>query len=287
MSQRDSIIEKAISQLGYREGPNNWTIYGEWYGLQNQPWCAMFVSWCANQVGISEDIIKPFASCTTGYRWFDSLGESTREHIRPQKGDIIFFKWQDDGTPDHVGLVEYVDGNTIHTIEGNRSDKVGRWSYNINSSEIYGYSKPAYTDEPAPEPPSPSGKVETVADVQRYLISKYGFDPNWVVVDGCAGPVTFNALTQAFQIACGFTGDDIDGIVGPKTKEQMRIHLVVEGMTGDFVELVQCALICHNHPVSGFGVFDEDTGNEVENFQREKGLDPDRKVGVNTWSELL
>ena len=50
MGFRDDIVDMAISQLGYTEGPNNDTKYGDWYGLPNQPWCAMFVSWCANQV---------------------------------------------------------------------------------------------------------------------------------------------------------------------------------------------------------------------------------------------
>lgn len=85
MGYRDDIVDIALSQLGYTEGPNNDTIYGDWYGLPNQPWCAMFVSWCADQANIPQDIIEPFASCTTGYRWFESLGESTRQHITPQK----------------------------------------------------------------------------------------------------------------------------------------------------------------------------------------------------------
>lgn len=58
------IIAVAISQLGYLEkksnsnlesfsgnaGYNNWTKFGAWYqngALNGQPWCDMFVSWCA------------------------------------------------------------------------------------------------------------------------------------------------------------------------------------------------------------------------------------------------
>lgn len=235
----------------------------------------MFVSWCAFTAGISEEIIKPFASCTAGYRWFESIGESTRKHIVPQKGDIIFFKWQDDGTPDHVGIVEYVEGGRVHTIEGNRSDKVARFDYDLNSSQIYGYSLPAYNDEPTP---TPSGKVETKEDVQNYLINRYGFEAEWVYAD------TFNAMLQAFQID---TSCQVDGIIGPETKEAMRKNVVKEGMAGALPELVQCALIMNNHPISGFGRIDEDSGNEIENFQRERELTPDREVGINTWYALL
>lgn len=60
-----------------------------------------------------------------------------------------------------------------------------------------------------------------------------------------------------------------------------------EGMSGALTELVQCALIMKDHPVSGFGNFDEDTGNEVANYQREKGLEVDRVVGSETYPSLF
>ena len=273
MSQRDRIIEIAIGELGYAEGYNNDTKYGDWYGLPHEPWCAMFVSWCAAQACLS-DIIPKFASCTTGYRQFEKMNESTRNHITPKKGDIIFFKWQEDGTPDHVGLVEYVEGGRVHTIEGNRSDKVARFDYSLNSSQIYGYSLPAYDDEPTPMP----SKVETKEDVINYISSRYGFDLYWVTTD------TINAILQAFQVS---TGCEVDGIIGNETKSAMRRNIVREGMAGALTELVQCALIMKNHPVSSFGYFDEDTGNEVENYQREHNLEADRIVGINTWLSLL
>jgi hypothetical protein len=39
-------IAKAEVDAKYKEGVNNDTKYGKWYGLNNQPWCAMYVSWC-------------------------------------------------------------------------------------------------------------------------------------------------------------------------------------------------------------------------------------------------
>ena len=57
---------------------------------------------------------------------------------------IIFFDWGNNGTIDHVGIVESVSGGTVNTIEGNSGDKVARRSYSIGSSNIYGYGVPAY-----------------------------------------------------------------------------------------------------------------------------------------------
>ena len=39
------ILDTALAELGYRESPfgSNRTKYGQWYGLDGQPWCVMFV----------------------------------------------------------------------------------------------------------------------------------------------------------------------------------------------------------------------------------------------------
>lgn len=153
MSNRNDVIELAKSFLGYTEGANNDTIFGDWYGLPNQPWCAMFVSYCTVNSGVSEDIVPRFASCTAGFNTFSNMGVATREHITPQEGDIIFFIWsKGEPTPDHVGLVEKVENGKVYTIEGNRSDKVQQFEYDLNSWQIYGYATPKYSDEPSPQP---------------------------------------------------------------------------------------------------------------------------------------
>lgn len=85
---RNKIVQVAISQIGYKEGKNNDTKYGNWYGLKNQPWCAMFVSWCANQAGIPANIIPKFASCTQGFKLF---GNRTTAKITPQKRRLNIF----------------------------------------------------------------------------------------------------------------------------------------------------------------------------------------------------
>ena len=152
MSKRDEIVEIALSQKGYTEGPNNDTKYGEWYGLNYNPWCAMFVSWCANQVGISEDIIPKFSGCTTGFRQMTNMGITTKEHIVPQKGDLIFFDWDNSGDYDHVGIVTSADSEYVWTVEGNHDDNVDTYVYQINAYYIAGYARPHYDNEPTPKP---------------------------------------------------------------------------------------------------------------------------------------
>ena len=136
-----AIIQVAASQEG-----KGGTTYWSWYGFNNRvEWCACFVSWCANQSGyIQKGIIPKFSYCPDGARWFEEKGRFRDASYTPAAGDIIFFDWGNNGTIDHVGIVESVSSGTVNTIEGNSGDKVARRSYSIGSNNIYGYGVPQY-----------------------------------------------------------------------------------------------------------------------------------------------
>ena len=72
--QASDIVSIAETQVGYGEGCDGYTKYGDWYGLPYSDWCAMFVSWCANQAGVSTDVFPSFALCSAGADWFISQG---------------------------------------------------------------------------------------------------------------------------------------------------------------------------------------------------------------------
>ena len=54
-----------------------------------------------------------------GARWFQTKGQFQNGSFVPAAGDIIFFDWKNDGTIDHVGIVENVADGMVHTVEGN------------------------------------------------------------------------------------------------------------------------------------------------------------------------
>ena len=62
------------------------------------------------------------------------------------------YDWQDSGsgdntgTPDHIGIVEKVDGKTVTVIEGNYNDSVKRRQIQIGGRYIRGYVTPKYSD---------------------------------------------------------------------------------------------------------------------------------------------
>ena len=142
------VIDIANSQLDYEEGTNNDTMYGKWFGLNNQPWCAMFVSWCFNQAKLSKSIAaqnaKGFASCDAGLKWFAKKGKLVPIG-QAQEGDIVFFQFDEDAQPDHVGIVlsNNLRKQILTTVEGNTSpNKKGSQS---NGGGVYQKKRPYAT----------------------------------------------------------------------------------------------------------------------------------------------
>jgi hypothetical protein len=126
------VLSAAKKQIdaGYREGENNDTIMGKWFGLNHQPWCAMFVSWCFNEAGLVNLVAaqgpKGFASCNAGLKWFAKNGQIVPV-AKAEPGDIVFFNFDSDATTaEHVGLVYVNDPakHTLTTFEGNTSGDV-------------------------------------------------------------------------------------------------------------------------------------------------------------------
>ena len=140
------IVTVALSQVGNTGGAPYWS----WYGFGSRvEWCACFVSWCANECGyIDAGVIPKFAACASqGVPWFKERGLWQDNSYEPRPGDIIFFDWDDggqDGSSDHVGIVEKVENGRVYTVEGNSGDSVRQNSYPVGYYEIYGYGTPAY-----------------------------------------------------------------------------------------------------------------------------------------------
>ncbi len=117
----------ARRNLGVREEPpgSNRTPFGEWFGENGVPWCAIFVSYCfAEGAGVTLGRGHPGAwrrgmsSVPLLEAWLRATGRWLVD-AEPRPGDIVVFNW-DGGVPDHVGLVERpLPGARLRTIEGN------------------------------------------------------------------------------------------------------------------------------------------------------------------------
>ena len=140
------IGSQAIVQVALTQEGNGGDTYWSWYGFsKREEWCACFVSWCADQCGYIEGgVIPKFSLCSAGMEWFESRGQFMDGSYVPASGDLVFFDWGNDGSVDHVGIVESVVDGTVYTVEGNSGDKVARRSYPIGYGQIVGYGVPAY-----------------------------------------------------------------------------------------------------------------------------------------------
>ena len=132
---------QAIVQVALAQEGNGGDTYWRWYGFSSRvSWCACFVSWCGEQCGYLESGAMPkFSLCSDGVKWFQNKGQFKDGSYVPAAGDIIFFDRGDDGSIDHVGIVESVKKGNVNTVEGNSGDAVRKRSYPIGNNEIYGY----------------------------------------------------------------------------------------------------------------------------------------------------
>ncbi|AWW40790.1 CHAP domain-containing protein [Streptomyces cadmiisoli] len=141
---------KSWVDKGYKEGRNNDTIFGRWYGLNYNPWCDMFISYCGSKSGNANAIGK-FAYCPAHVNWFKARNQWG---LTPRIGAIVFYDWDGDGLADHVGIVKSYTDSTITTYEGNTSasnagsQSNGDGAYQRTRARkvpsVLGYGYPAY-----------------------------------------------------------------------------------------------------------------------------------------------
>lgn len=131
------------------ENTSPYKYFSEWYigdyaknpgWNQYTPWCACFLSWAADQKKASINGAPPrFAKVDDGMKLFcdDQWRDSG---ATPIPGDYVFFDWDGDRDPDHVGAVLCVDEDGyLYTIEGNSGGRVAVNCYPKNDPRIMGY----------------------------------------------------------------------------------------------------------------------------------------------------
>ncbi|MEV4749176.1 CHAP domain-containing protein [Streptosporangium sp. NPDC049248] len=200
----DDLLRIIRPEIGYREGPGRHSKFGEWYAAnvvqdpqyETAPWCAMFVAWAAERAGVQR-YVGQFAWTPSQARWFETNGAWSRT---PEPGALVFFDWsggKDIKGIDHVGVVESVEGGTIHTIEGN-VDRVWLKRKTRDQSKVVGYGLPrkvkeqlAKKDDTAPQQ---SGRIEVrpaLAPASTALTDASGTLPVSMETAVVAGLLTF------------------------------------------------------------------------------------------------
>lgn len=142
-------------------------------------YCATTTSAAAIKAGFT-DIIPVECSCYYLIEKAKAMGiwQENDAHV-PKPGDEVLYDWDDganyattdnQGAPEHVGMVEAISGSTIRVIEGNMSGGVvGRRNLQINGRYIRGFICPDYASkatEQEPDAPQP-GSTATGGGLSR------------------------------------------------------------------------------------------------------------------------
>jgi hypothetical protein len=158
------VVDQAKAWVGYKESNgthkkiidvyNSHKPLARGYAVKyTDAWCATFVSAVSVKLGYT-DIMPTECSCYYMVELYKKLGRWVENENRtPNPGDILFYDWEDNGkgdnkgAPDHVGIVEKVNGNKITVIEGNYKNGVNRRTLSVNGKYIRGYGIPKYDVE--------------------------------------------------------------------------------------------------------------------------------------------
>ena len=158
-------LETARYFIGLKESGNNtfkdprgrelWNLWG--WNASGTAWCAIFVSACAQKAGIAGKVISKNSYAievqrltvkNCGGTWIDGPLINGGKPVTPIPGDLITFgdkNHKGHSHANHIGIVEYVDGNTVHTIEGNTGNACKRKSYSLSYSGINAYVRPDWS----------------------------------------------------------------------------------------------------------------------------------------------
>lgn len=137
------ILEIAEKEIGEPIGINK---YNEEYGIdQNADYCCVFIWWVFKQAKASELFYgnSKTAYCPYLRNYHIRAGQQIIKDYQP--GDIIFFDFDNNRLPNHVGICISYDGTKITTIDGNTGTN-GKVAVAVrsNGSILDGY-RPAYT----------------------------------------------------------------------------------------------------------------------------------------------
>ena len=275
------VIDWALGEVGYHEkatnaqlddktansGDGNWNKYSAYldgikgfYNSQHKngyAWCDCFVDAgfviCYGRAAAQFLLCQPDnsagAGCSFSAQYFNAKGQFHKSN--PQPGDQIFFGsgWNNVW---HTGLVVSVGNSHVYTVEGNTTDSVGRRSYALNDSSIFGYGRPNWG---TPDSSSDDGKDNNVPTTPQKPAQK----PTAHLYD-----VKLPLLKQG----------DKGGYV-----KTAQLLLIARGYD------------CGNKPLLGAEKPDSDfgkaTARAVGFFQSKAGLEVDGEIGGATWAALL
>lgn len=162
---RDAAVKQINSWIGLKTADGSYKKILDIYNSQKtkprgvtmkpgMAWCAATVSAVAIALGY-DDIFPLECSCSRMIAKAIKMGIWIEDDSYvPSPGDLCMYDWDDNGkgdnkgTPDHVGMVTYVNKKSGYFVvtEGNYSKSVKKRTIAINGKFIRGFVTPKYTE---------------------------------------------------------------------------------------------------------------------------------------------
>lgn len=195
-------------------------VFRKYCGLgASAPYCCAYVTYLFHESGNSSLFYggKKVTYCPNAIKWCNANLAMLPPYLAMPM-DIIFFDWQPNGVPDHIGFVEAKDScGEIYTIEGNTSYKkkthIVAEKHRV-TSYVQGVYRPHF---------KPTGlKKEKIAEDGNFGYKSI-YNLQWALKmsfhDGIFGKATVKALQKKVGVAQ-------DGAFGPKTARAIQSKLL-------------------------------------------------------------
>lgn len=158
---RERVVAEARNLLGIKEGTaehrkrivdvyNSLPVLPRGHKLTDKDaWCAATMTVIGIALGIPH-VLLPECSCSRMIELYKAQGRwEERDDYVPKPADLVMYDWEAKtgectGAPDHVGMVEKVEGKAITVIEGNYDNQVKRRQIVVEYVKVRGYCLPDY-----------------------------------------------------------------------------------------------------------------------------------------------
>ncbi len=264
---RYDIVQHALSQVGYREGSNNWNVFGNSFGNAEGAWCAYFIQWCARRAGIPLEMIPESRFGRVSDYWenavegieFHPVNDYEAPYI-PKAGDLVIYR----------NVQTYYDRSTgeINTYATANSFSCRLGIANGTSNSI---SHIGIVTRDAVYPTNNGSSV-----------NQAGFcmvDGNWK-----------DSVASRFELytnITGFVSINYPEAATPNISAG-EWPILRKGSTGANVSIMQAMLnAAIGAGIEVDGEFDTDTAIAVIRYQTWNGLLVDGQVGPETWQSLI
>ena len=205
MMTNKELLAIAKKQLG-----NNGGKYRKYVGVGGS-WCDMYVFWLYDANGNGK--LLPWKGkqryyCPASIKWCQKNLAQIPPYLA-MECDLIYFDWEGNGVPNHIGIVEKKDTtNEIYTIEGNTSGGI------VDDKHRKGYIQAIF------RPHFPA--IYKIGELKIDGVFEYSSIANLqkalgIKIDGVLGKGTVKAL----QKKCGATADGAWGAGTSKKLQKM------------------------------------------------------------------